>query len=126
MFVPEEQKGAHFRQRFMENKFFIALHFTCNAYRVASGEHVLPLRNAKKYMKKHPIERYVQVSAVKGGYAVRAIRSFAESGAFEPMTKPHKEVSNGKFDYVAEKSPSWVCLFMDAGFGIIFPNFSGR
>ena len=95
-FVPEERKGEHFRQRFMENKFFITLHFTCNAHRVASGEHVLPMRNAKKYMKKHPLERYVQVSAAKGGYAVRAIRSFAESGAFEPVTVPQKEAANGK------------------------------
>ena len=102
-FVPEAQKGDGFRQRFMENKFFITLHFTCNAHRVASGEHVLPLRNAKKYMKKHPLERYVQVSAVKGGYAVRAIRSFAESGAFEPVTVPHREASNGKLASVLAK-----------------------
>jgi len=102
-FVPEEQKGDGFRQRFMENKFFITLHFTCNAHRVASGEHVLPLRNAKKYMKKHPLERYVQVSAAKGGYSIRAIRSFAESGAFEPVTVPHREASNGRLASVLAK-----------------------
>ena len=102
-FVPEEQKGDGFRQRFMENKFFITLHFTCNAHRVASGEHVLPLRNAKKYMKKHPLERYVQVSAAKGGYSIRAIRSFAESGAFEPVTVSHKEASNGRLASVLAK-----------------------
>ena len=102
-FVPEEQKGDGFRQRFMVNKFFITLHFTCNAHRVASGEHVLPLRNAKKYMKKHPLERYVQVSAAKGGYSIRAIRSFAESGAFEPVTVSHKEASNGRLASVLAK-----------------------
>jgi len=102
-FVPEEQKGGHFRQRFMQDKFFITLHFTCNAHRVASGEHVLPLRNAKKYMKKHPLERYVQVSAAKGGYSIRAIRSFAESGAFEPVTVPHREASNGRLASVLAK-----------------------
>lgn len=102
-FVPDEQKGEGFRQRFMENKFFITLHFTCNAHRIASGKHVLPLRNAKKYMKKHPLERYVQVSAAKGGYSIRAIRSFAESGAFEPVTVPCKEASNGKLASVLAK-----------------------
>ena len=102
-FVPEERKGDGFRQRFMENKFFITLHFTCNAHRVASGEHVLPLRNAKKYMKKHPLERYVQVSAAKGGHSIRAIRSFAESGAFEPVTVSHKEASNGRLASVLAK-----------------------
>ena len=102
-FVPEEQKGDGFRQRFMENKFFITLHFTCNAHRVASGEHVLPMRNAKKYMKKHPLERYVQVSAAKGGYSIRAIRSFAESGAFEPVTVQQKEAANGRLASVLAK-----------------------
>jgi hypothetical protein len=102
-FVPEVQKGKHFRQRFMEDKFFITLHITCNAHRIASGEHVLPLRNAKKYMKKHPLERYVQVSAAKGCYVVRAIRSFAESGVVEPMTVPHKEAANGRLASVLAK-----------------------
>ena len=90
-------KGAeeHFRQRFMRDGFFITLHITCNAHRVGAPEHVIPLRNAKKYMKKNALERYVQVSRTKDGYSVAAIRAFAEN-AFSPVTISHKEAANGR------------------------------
>ena len=90
-------KGAeeHFRQRFMEDKFFITLHITCNAHRVGAPEHVIPLRNAKKYMKKNALERYIQVSQTKDGYSVAAIRAFAEN-AFSPVTVSHKDAANGR------------------------------
>ena len=90
-------KGAeeHFRQRFMRDGFFITLHITCNAHRVGAPEHVIPLRNAKKYMKKNALERYVQVSRTKDGYSVAAIRAFADN-AFSPVTISHKEAANGR------------------------------
>ena len=90
-------KGSeeHFRQRFMRDGFFITLHITCNAHRVGAPEHVIPLRNAKKYMKKNALERYVQVSRTKDGYSVAAIRAFAEN-AFSPVTISHKEAANGR------------------------------
>jgi hypothetical protein len=94
-FVPDEDKGEGFRQRFMENKFFVTLHITCNAHRISTPEHVLPLRNAKKYMKKNALERYIQVSQTKGGYCVKAIRAFADN-AFEPVTVPYAEAANGR------------------------------
>ena len=90
-------KGAeeHFRQRFIEDKFFITLHITCNAHRIGAPEHVLPLKNAKKHMKKNALERYVQVSRTKDGYLVAAIRAFAEN-AFAPVQMSHKEAANGR------------------------------
>ena len=90
-------KGAeeHFRQRFIEDKFFITLHITCNAHRIGASEHVLPLKNAKKHMKKNALERYVQVSRTKDGYLVAAIRAFAEN-AFAPVQMSHKEAANGR------------------------------
>ena len=94
-FVPDEDKGEGFRQRFMENKFFVTLHITCNAHRISTPEHVLPLRNAKKYMKKNALERYIQVSQTKGGYCVKAIRAFADN-AFEPVTVSYAEAANGR------------------------------
>ena len=90
-------KGSeeHFRQRFMRDGFFITLHITCNAHRVGAPERVIPLRNAKKYMKKNALERYVHVSRTKDGYSVAAIRAFAEN-AFSPVTISHKEAANGR------------------------------
>jgi hypothetical protein len=89
------RKDEHFRQRFTQDKFFVTLHFTCNAQRLTNPEHVLPLKNAKKYMKKHSLERYVEVSQAKDGYLVKAIRAFADN-AFEPITISHKDAMNGK------------------------------
>ena len=94
-FVPDGDKGEGFRQRYLEDKFFITLHITCNAHMVGAPERVLPLRNAKKYMKKNALERYIQVSQTKGGYSVAAIRAFAEN-AFAPVTVSHKDAANGR------------------------------
>lgn len=94
-FVPDEDKGEGFRQRYLEDWFFITFHITCNAHRVGAPEHVIPLRNAKKYMKKNALERYIQVSQTKGGYSVSAIRAFAEN-AFSPVTVSHKDAANGR------------------------------
>ena len=101
-FAEVNGKDEHFRQRFAQDRFFITLHFTCNAHWVANAEHVLPLRNARKYMKKHPLERYVEVSQTKDGYSVKAIRAFAEN-AFEPVTVSHKDAANGRLASVLAK-----------------------
>ena len=101
------QKGSanadgHFRQRFMQDRFFITVHVTCNAHRVGNSEHVLPLRNAKKYMKKNALERYVSVSRTKNGYSVAAIRAFSEN-AFASVQVSHNDAVNGKLASVLAK-----------------------
>ena len=92
----------HFRQRFMRDAFFVTLHITCNAHRVTTAEHVMPLRNSKKFMKKHALARYVQVSRTKDGFSVAAIRAFAEK-AFKPMFISYKEAASGRLASVLAK-----------------------
>ena len=100
--IPRDGKPEHFRQRFTEDKFFVALHISCNPDLVLAGNRPQPFGNLEKFFKGEPYAKFIIVAPADGGYTV--------DGEFMPTAKANSGGMAGTLARLVVEKDAYVLI----------------